>query len=52
MKNIKPVYLKALLAAIVIYLLGMTIIVSDLYYKVGKIEHHLVHATAERVPQK
>jgi len=52
MKNIRPAYVKALMAAIVIYLIGMTIIVSDLYRKAGGLEHRLVHMSAEHKPHK
>ena len=44
MKPIKPIYIKLLLIAIVIWVISMTFFISELYSKVGKIEHALVHA--------
>jgi hypothetical protein len=40
---IGPVYKKLLLIAGIIYLIGVTIILSDLYIKVIRIEHELLH---------
>lgn len=43
MGNIRPIYKKLLIAAIVIYVTGMTFILADIYSKVGEIEHCLMH---------
>jgi hypothetical protein len=40
---ISPIYKKLLLIAGIIYLIGVTIILSDLYIKVIRIEHTLLH---------
>ncbi len=42
MGNIRPVYKKLLIAAIVIYITGVTFILADIYMKVGEIEHELI----------
>ena len=39
----RPVYKRLLVAAIVIYILGSTVIIADLCRSVGKLEHELVH---------
>ncbi len=43
MENIKPIYKKLLIAAIVIYVTGVTFILADMYMKIGEIEHALTH---------
>ena len=43
MGNIRPIYKKLLIAAIVIYITGVTFILADIYTKVGDIEHALTH---------
>lgn len=45
MKPIKPIYIKLIVIAIVIWIIGTTVFITDLYLKVGKIEHDLVHAS-------
>ena len=40
---VRPIYHKLLIAALVIYIVGSCILVTELYIKVGKIEHFLVH---------
>ena len=47
MDTIRPIYKKALLAAIIFYAIGMTFLLSDLYIKVGIIEHAMVHTTVK-----
>jgi hypothetical protein len=39
--NAKPVYVKLLIAAIVIYIIGVTIMQADMYIKIVRIEHSL-----------
>ena len=39
----RPIYKKLLLAALAVYIIGTCIIMTDLYIKVGKIEHSMVH---------
>ncbi|MFA6078947.1 MAG: hypothetical protein WC779_04290 [Candidatus Omnitrophota bacterium] len=46
MKPVKPVYIKLIVAAIVVWVIGISIIVTDLYLKVGKIEHEMIHTTS------
>lgn len=43
MTKIKPIYKKLLIMAIVIYVIGVTFILADMYMKIGKIEHALSH---------
>ena len=40
---IRPIYKKLLILAIVIYVIGTTAMISELYHIVGKIEHTLAH---------
>lgn len=47
METIKPVYKKLLIAAIVIYVIGVASMLADIYMKVGAIEHALVHISCE-----
>ena len=41
--EVKPVYIKALIIMIALYVANMTFILADLYYKIGNVEHVLVH---------
>ena len=41
MGNSKPIYVKLLIAAIVIYIIGVTIMQADMYVKIVRIEHSL-----------
>ena len=43
METVKLAYKMLLIAAIVVYVIGVTIALSDLYKKVGTIEHTLCH---------
>ncbi|MBU0604947.1 MAG: hypothetical protein KKH77_01515 [Candidatus Omnitrophica bacterium] len=45
MENIRPIYKKLLIAAIVIYITGVTFSLANIYMKVGEIEHALTHAS-------
>jgi|GEM_PF-1839318 len=38
-----PIYKKLLIAALVFYVIGTCIIQTDLYYKIGTMEHRLCH---------
>lgn len=44
MNDVKPVYKKLLVIAIVIYVIGVSMMQADLYLKVCRIEHILSHA--------
>jgi hypothetical protein len=44
MANIKPIYIKLLLVTIVLYVVNLTFLLSDIYYKIGRIEHVLIHS--------
>jgi hypothetical protein len=41
MDGAKPIYVKLLIAAIVIYIIGVTIMQTDMYVKIVRIEHTL-----------
>ena len=45
METIRPIYKKALIAAIAIYAIGMAFLLSDLYAKVGNLELTMMHAS-------
>lgn len=42
-KPANPVYVRLLIAALVLYVAGMTWFVTELYYKVITLEHEMVH---------
>jgi hypothetical protein len=44
MEKIKSEYIQLLLAAIIIFAIGVMFILSDLYRKVGAIELYLIHS--------
>lgn len=44
----KKIYWHLLIAAIAIYVIGSTILQSQLLIKVGELEHQLYHLTGER----
>ena len=43
MKKRDDAYLQLLLAAVIIFAIGLTFILSDLYKKVGELEHDMIH---------
>ncbi len=45
MENIRPVFKKLLAAAIVTYIIGTALLLSDLFEKVGKLEFAMMHIT-------
>ena len=44
MGMIRPLYKRLLIAVIVVYVIGVCMMLSDIYVKLGKIEHTLSHA--------
>jgi len=46
MNKTKPIYWKLLIAAVVIYIIATSVMLGDMYSKIGKIEHALVHEGA------
>jgi hypothetical protein len=42
MTGVKPIYIKLLIAAIAIFIIGTALALSDIYYKLGRIEHFLI----------
>ncbi|MBN2453204.1 MAG: hypothetical protein JXB40_02945 [Candidatus Omnitrophica bacterium] len=47
MEKIRPEFIKALIAAAVIFVIGVGFMFSDLYAKVGALEFHMMHATGK-----
>jgi len=47
MSAIRPVFKNVLIAAIVLYVVSTTIIISDLCNKVGQMEFELMHITGK-----
>lgn len=45
MGNVKPVYMKLLIAAMAVFVVGVGIALSDLYNKVGQLEFDMMHLT-------
>ena len=43
MKKVKGIYVKLLLCAVIIFAVGAAFILSDLYSKVGDLEHDMMH---------
>ena len=47
MDTVRPIYKKLLIAAIAIYVVGTALLLSDLTYKVGQLEHVIMHHTGK-----
>ena len=47
METVRPVFKKALIAAIMIYGIGIAFLLSDLYAKVGSLELTMDHVTGK-----
>jgi hypothetical protein len=43
LEKVKDIYIKLLLGAIIIFAIGATYILSDLYDKVGSLDHDVMH---------
>lgn len=43
MEKIRPVYIKFLIVAIAVFVIGVSVALSDLYQKVCSLEHDLIH---------
>ncbi len=43
MTKTRPIFYKLLIAAVVVYVIGTCVLISDLYCKVGKMQHMLSH---------
>lgn len=43
MKNVDPLYIKLLIAALVIWIIGISFYTAETIYRVGEIEHQLAH---------
>ena len=43
MEKIKDIYIKLLFAAVMAFLIGLTFILSDLYYMVYNLDHDVMH---------
>ncbi|NQT23472.1 MAG: hypothetical protein HQ579_08580 [Candidatus Omnitrophica bacterium] len=45
MPEARPIYKKLLIITIVVYVIANAAMVSQLYHKIGEIEHQLVHVS-------
>jgi hypothetical protein len=45
MDTVRPVFKNLLIIAVVLYILALTYTLSDMYIKVGNIEHALAHVS-------
>lgn len=45
METIKPIYIKLLIGAITVFVIGVGIMLSDIYNKVGRLEFDMMHIT-------
>lgn len=45
MAGVKPIYIKLLLAAIAVFVIGVCVMLSDLYNKVGQLGFEMMHVT-------
>jgi len=43
MQKVKPIYKTLLVAALALYIVGATYFLADIYYRIGAIEHVLIH---------
>ncbi|MFA5146551.1 MAG: hypothetical protein WC515_04165 [Candidatus Omnitrophota bacterium] len=43
MEGARPIYKKLLIIAVVVYTISVTYMLSDIYHKIGQIEHSLCH---------
>ena len=49
MQQAKPVYIIALIMAVLAYVVGTCIALCDIYGKVGRLEHNVFHLLGNRV---
>lgn len=47
MWQVRPIYIKCLIGAIAVFVVGVGIILSDLYNKVGQLEFEMIHLTGK-----
>jgi len=47
MEAIRPIYKKLLIAAFAVYVIGTALLLSDLCYKVGRLEFAIMHLTGQ-----
>ena len=47
MEIVRPIYKKALMAAVAIYVIGTALLLADLYNTVGRLEHEMIHASGK-----
>lgn len=43
MQKVRPVYIKLLIAAVIIFVIGVSAMLCDVYERVGELEHNMVH---------
>jgi len=47
METVRPVYVKLLIGALILFVAGVCVALSDIYYKVGSLEHDMMHVTGK-----
>ncbi len=47
METVRPIFKKALLVAIVVYVAGTALLLSDLYTRIGSLEYDMEHVTGK-----
>ena len=50
METVRPIFRRLLLAAIAAYVIGTALLLSDLCYRVGSLEHDMVCSAGKRAP--
>jgi len=48
--KVRPVYIKLLFAAVAVFVVGVCLALSDLYMKVGQLEHDMMHGGPDKCP--
>lgn len=47
MEKVKPIFIKLLIGAIAVFVIGVGALLSDLYNKVGQLEFEMFHLTGK-----
>ncbi|MBD3379666.1 MAG: hypothetical protein GF408_04300 [Candidatus Omnitrophica bacterium] len=43
MQNVRPIFIKALIAAVAVFVIGISVMISDLYIRYERVRHYLLH---------
>lgn len=52
MGTVRPIFGRLLIVAIVLYIISTTLILADICYRIGNIEHAMIHSGTGHVCQK